>query len=87
MPSGLVHFPAARLVHFLFAISMRELSPRKPSIYPALDQSDFARVVPARPRAEPCMPFLFVASRVLPPASFGRSVALPPLPSAHGSIY
>jgi hypothetical protein len=32
---------------------VRELSPRRPGIYPALDQSDFARVVPARPRAEP----------------------------------
>ena len=56
---------------------VHELPPHKPGIYPALDQSDFARVVPARPRAEPCMPFLFVASRVLPPDFLQRGLAAP----------
>jgi hypothetical protein len=43
-------------------------------------------VVLTRPRVAPCMQFLFVGSRVLLPASFPRSVALPQLPSAHSSI-
>jgi len=43
---------------------MRKLPPRNPAIYPVPDQSDFARVVPDRPRAEPCMAFLFAGSRI-----------------------
>jgi len=60
---------------------MHKLPPHHPAIYPALDQSDFARVVPARPGAEPCMAFLFVGSRVCSGLPSAKASRLQPCPS------
>jgi len=42
----------------------------------------FVHVVQTHPETRPCMLFLFVGSSLCTPASFGRSLTVPPLPSA-----
>ena len=64
---------------------MRELSPRKPGIYPALDESDFARVVPARPRAEPYHGVPVRGLVDLLQTSFSRNLTVPTLSFANSS--
>jgi len=54
----------------------------QPRHLPCVLNPGHRRVVPPCPDARPCMAFLFVGSQSCAPASFRRSVALPPLPSA-----
>ena len=64
---------------------MRKLPPHNPAIYPALDQMDFARVVPARPRAEPYHGVPVRGLADLLQTSFSRNLTVPTLSFANSS--
>ena len=58
----------------------------QPQHLPCLPNPGFCHVVLTNPETGPCMLFLFVGSQLCAPASFGRFLAVPPLPSANTCV-
>src|SRR3990172_1160505 len=58
----------------------------QPQHLPYLPNPGFRHVVLTNPETGPYMLFLFVGSQLCAPASFGRFLAVPPLPSANTCV-
>src|SRR3990172_3384548 len=58
----------------------------QPQHLPYLPNPGFRHVVLTNPETGPCMLFLFVGSQLCTPASFGRFLAVPPLPLANTCV-